>query len=84
MLGLLGTLPEYERELITERVRAGVIAAQNVGTRFGRPPANPADIATKLAIVEQARTTGRTVTNAARLVGWSRATYYRHRGPHPK
>ena len=80
MLGLLGSLAEYERELITERVRAGVTAAQNAGIRFGRPPADPADVAAKLAIVKQARADGRTVIDAARLVGWSRATYYRHCG----
>lgn len=78
MLGLLATLAEYERELITERVRAGVTAAKAAGTKFGRPPLNPDDVAAQLAIVNQARATGRTVTDAARLVGWSRATYYRH------
>jgi DNA invertase Pin-like site-specific DNA recombinase len=78
MLGLLATLAEYERELITERVRAGVGAAQAAGTKFGRPPLDPDDVAAQLAIVDQARAAGRTVTDAARLVGWSRATYYRH------
>ncbi len=38
MLGMLGTLAEYERELITERVNAGIAAAKSNGTRFGRPP----------------------------------------------
>ncbi|GAA3584045.1 recombinase family protein [Klugiella xanthotipulae] len=78
LLGMLATLAEYERELITERVRAGVTAAQAAGTKFGRPPLDPDDVAAKLAIVDQARAAGRTVTDAARLVGWSRATYYRH------
>ncbi|MCT7294280.1 recombinase family protein [Rhodococcus sp. PAE-6] len=31
------TLAEYERELITERVNAGIAAAKRSGTRFGRP-----------------------------------------------
>lgn len=78
MLGLLGSLAEYERELITERVRAGITAAKAAGTRFGRPPLNPADVTAKLELVNQARTAGRTATDAACLVGWSRATYYRH------
>ena len=78
MLGMLATLAEYERELITERVNAGIAAAKQSGTRFGRPPVDPAVIAEKLAIAEDARTKGRTAEAAARLVGWSRATLYRH------
>jgi len=38
----------------------------------------PAVIAEKLAIVSDARAKGRSATDAARLVGWSRATFYRH------
>lgn len=78
MLGMLATLAEYERELITERVNAGIAAAKQTGTRFGRPPVDPDVIAEKLAIAEDARAKGRTAEAAARLVGWSRATLYRH------
>lgn len=78
MLGMLATLAEYERELITERVNAGIAAAKQTGTRFGRPPVDPDVIAEKLVIAEDARAKGRTAEAAARLVGWSRATLYRH------
>ncbi|MGY4542624.1 DNA invertase Pin-like site-specific DNA recombinase [Arthrobacter sp. UYNi723] len=78
MLNMLATLAEYERELIVERVNAGIAAARNSGTRFGRPPSNPEVIAEKLEIVADARKRGRTATDAAALVGWSRATLYRH------
>ncbi|WP_346008590.1 recombinase family protein [Janibacter terrae] len=78
MLNMLATLAEYERELITERVNAGIAAAKASGTQFGRPRVEPAVIAEKLAIVNDARAKGRTATDAARLVGWSRATFYRH------
>lgn len=78
MLNMLATLAEYERELITERVNAGIAAAKASGTRFGRPRIEAAVIAEKLAIVNDARAKGRTVTDAAHLVGWSRATFYRH------
>lgn len=78
MLNMLATLAEYERELITERVNAGVAAAKQNGTRFGRPLSDPAVIADKLAIAQDARAKGRTAEAAARLVGWSRATLYRH------
>lgn len=78
MLGMLATLAEYERELIIERVNAGIAAAKQNGTRFGRPPVDPAVIAEKLAIAQDARAKGRTAEQAAQLVGWSRATLYRH------
>ncbi|MCT1426797.1 recombinase family protein [Corynebacterium sanguinis] len=78
MLGMLATLAEYERELITERVNAGIAAARQNGTRFGRPPVDPAVIAEKLDITRDARAKGRTAEEAAQLVGWSRATLYRH------
>lgn len=79
VLGMLATLAEYERELITERVNAGIAAAKQNGTRFGRPPVDPDVIAEKLAIAQDARAKGRTAEAAAALVGWSRATLYRHR-----
>ncbi|MDR6989233.1 DNA invertase Pin-like site-specific DNA recombinase [Paenarthrobacter nitroguajacolicus] len=78
MLNMLATLAEYERELIAERVNAGIAAAKANGTRFGRPLVDPAVIAGKLVIAKQEREKGRTAEEAARLVGWSRATLYRH------
>ena len=78
MLNMLATLAEYERELIVERVNAGIAAARRSGTRFGRPVSDPAIIAEKLAITAAARTGGKTAAQAAALVGWSRATLYRH------
>ena len=66
MLGMLATLAEYERELITERVNAGIAAAKQSGTRFGRPPVDPAVIAEKLDIARDARAKGRTAEEAAR------------------
>ncbi len=80
MLNLLASLAEYERELIVERVNAGIAAARQSGTRFGRPLSDPTVIADKLAIAKDARAKGRTAEEAARLVGWSRATLYRHLG----
>ncbi len=38
-------LTGLERELITERVNAGIAAARQSGTRFGRPPVDPKVIA---------------------------------------
>ncbi|MBC7596003.1 MAG: recombinase family protein [Kineosporiaceae bacterium] len=88
MLNMLATLAEYERELIVERVNAGIAAARSAGTTFGRPVSDPVVIAQKLEIVASARKAGSTAHAAAKLVGWSRATLYRHattqenNGPH--
>ncbi|MDF2992680.1 MAG: invertase [Microbacterium sp.] len=82
MLNMLATLAEYERDLIVERVNAGIAAARANGTRFGRPLADPAVVADKLAIATDARAKGRTAEDAARLAGWSRATIYRHQQAH--
>lgn len=35
---MLAALAEFERELIVERTRAGIIAARRRGVRIGRPP----------------------------------------------
>ncbi|TFC49983.1 recombinase family protein [Cryobacterium sp. TMT1-62] len=78
MLNMLATFAEYERELIVERVTSGIAAARQSGTRFGRPLSDPAVIADKLVIATAARAKGRTTEDAAHLVGWSRATLYRH------
>jgi DNA invertase Pin-like site-specific DNA recombinase len=78
MLNMLATLAEYERELIVERVNAGIAAARQNGTRFGRPVVDPSVVADKLAIAADARAKGRSAEDAALLVGWSRATLYRH------
>lgn len=77
MLNLLSTLAEYERDLIVERVNAGIAAARGTGTIFGRPPNNPRVTAEKLKIAANARVEGKTAQQAAELVGWSRATLYR-------
>ncbi|PPF91312.1 invertase [Clavibacter michiganensis] len=78
MLNMLASLAEYERELIVERVNAGIAVARENGTRFGRPPLDPTVVAAKLQIVDEGRARGKTAEDAARLVGWSRATLYRH------
>lgn len=58
MLNMLATLAEYERELIVERVNAGIAAARQNGVRFGRPVSDPAVIADKLAIAQDAARRG--------------------------
>ena len=80
MLNMLATLAEYERELIVERVRAGVAVAQDAGPSSGGqgdpavwprssrslPPPEPRERPRK----------------QQHLVGWSRPTLYRHQQEH--
>ncbi|WP_210602867.1 recombinase family protein [Brevibacterium oceani] len=80
MLNLMATFAEYERELIQERVQVGVNAARARGVRFGRPPADPEDTARKVRTVQRLiKYEHLSPQRAAALVGWSRATFYRHR-----
>ena len=52
MLNMLASLAEYERKLIVERASAGIAAAWQSGTRFGRPLSDPVVIADKLSIAK--------------------------------
>lgn len=80
MLNLMATFAEYERELIQERVQSGVDAARRRGVRFGRPTPDPEKVARNLRTVQHLiEAEGLGVVEAARTVGWSKATYYRHR-----
>ena len=56
---------------------SGIAAARKSGTIFGRPMSNPTMIAEKLEVVRDALELGKRAADAARLVGWSRATLYR-------
>ncbi|TWP33545.1 recombinase family protein [Leekyejoonella antrihumi] len=79
MLNLIATFAEYERGLIRERVQGGVDAAKARGVKLGRPAADPDELARKVRTVQHLVTNEeQTVADAARMVGWSRATYYRH------
>lgn len=80
MLSLMATFAEYERELIQERVRAGVDAAKARGVKFGRPAPDAEKVAMNLRTVQHLiDAEGLRVVEASQIVGWSKATYYRHR-----
>lgn len=71
---------EYERELIQERVQVGVDAVKARGVRFGRPAPDPKEVARNLPAVEYLiEAEGLGVVEAVKTVGWSKATFYRHR-----
>ena len=77
MINMLASFAEFERELIQERVQAGVDAAARAnGKQLGRPPV---DIATHpkakalRTLVEQ----GTSISEAARSLGVARSTAHR-------
>lgn len=71
---IMGSAAEYEREMIVERVRAGIAAAKRRGTKLGRKPALTA------ADVESARmmlSANVPVAKIAKALKVSRPTVYR-------
>ena len=75
MIGILGSLAEYERELIKERTALNREASRVNGTKFGRPrKVDDADAAK----ARQLRQKGITATDIAKMLGVSRATVYRY------
>lgn len=77
-LGLFATLAEYERELINERVRAGVMAAKARGVKFGQQPVDETTVEDKIDTARRLLSEGKTAERVAKTVGWSRATLYRY------
>jgi DNA invertase Pin-like site-specific DNA recombinase len=65
LFGMLGVFAEFEREVIAERVRAGMATAKAKGKTIGRPKASPE----KLARIRELRAQGMGVLKVAREVG---------------
>lgn len=79
VLQILSSLAEYERSLIRERVQAGVDAARERGVQFGRHEADQEQVARNLRTVRHlVENESMTVVEAARTIGWSKSTCYRH------
>jgi DNA invertase Pin-like site-specific DNA recombinase len=76
MIGVLGSLAEYERELTKERTALKRAASRASGTRFGRPK-KVAD-ANHIATAKRMKSAGHTSKDIAKYLGVSRATLYRY------
>lgn len=76
MIGVLGSLAEYERELIKERTALKRAASRANGTKFGRP--RKVDDADHIATAKRMRDGGHTAKDIAKYLGVSRATLYRY------
>ena len=74
MIGVLGSLAEYERELTKERTALKRATSRAKTTRFGRPRKveNSQDIAT----AKRMKSDGHSVRDIAKYLGVSRATLY--------
>ncbi|MCK3146370.1 recombinase family protein, partial [Escherichia coli] len=82
LFNLFGTLAEYERTLITERVNAGLAAALRRGRKGGRPPAIDAEKvdqilaaleggASKASVCRAFSVPRSTLTDTLRRIGWA-------------
>ena len=71
MIGVLGSLAEYERELVRERTALKRAVSRANGTRFGRPRkvANAEHVST----AKRMKTDGHTARDIAKYLGVSRA-----------
>jgi DNA invertase Pin-like site-specific DNA recombinase len=76
MIGVLGSLAEYERELIKERTALKRETSRANGTKFGRPR-KVADTE-HIATAKRMRADGHTGKDIAKYLGVSRATLYRY------
>jgi DNA invertase Pin-like site-specific DNA recombinase len=70
----LGAIAEFERDLIRERIHAGLALARKRGKRFGRPPVTDARQRRR---IERLRASGRSIRAIAEQVGVGRGTVER-------
>ena len=76
MIGVLGSLAEYERELIKERTALKRQASRANGTKFGRPKS--VNDSQHIATAIRMKADGHTARDIAKFLGVSRATLYRY------
>ena len=76
MIGVLGSLAEYERELVKERTALKRASSRANGTKFGRPP--KVSDAEHIATAKRMKADGHTGKDIAKYLGVSRATLYRY------
>lgn len=76
MIGVLGSLAEYERELVKERTALKRETSRANGTQFGRP--KKVDDTEHIATARRMKADGHTGRDIAKYLGVSRATLYRY------
>lgn len=78
LLGVLGSIAQWERDLIRERTRAGLAAAKARGVKLGRSRDTLTD--DLFAAVQADIAGGMSAAAACRAHGVSRATFYKRLG----
>ena len=76
MIGVLGSLAEYERELVKERTALKRKISHANGTKFGRP--RKVDDTEHIRTAKRMKDDGHTGKDIAKYLGVSRATLYRY------
>ena len=76
MIGVLGSLAEYERELVRARTALKRASSRANWTRFGRP--HKVRDAQDIATAKRMKVDGHTTSDIAKYLGVSRATLYRY------
>jgi DNA invertase Pin-like site-specific DNA recombinase len=76
MIGVLGSLAEYERELTRERTALKRASSRANGTKFGRP--RKVKDTDHVATAKRMKGDGHTGKDIAKYLGVSRATLYRY------
>lgn len=76
MFVMLGAIAEFERDLINERSREGILRAQQQGKHMGRPARPTKDIERALALCEQRDDNGLSIRDIANMTGVPRSTIY--------
>jgi DNA invertase Pin-like site-specific DNA recombinase len=76
MIGVLGSLAEYERELVKERTALKRAMCLANGTKFGRP--RKVAKAEHVSTAKRMKAHGHTAKDIAKYLGVSRATLYRY------
>jgi len=79
VIGVFGSLAEYERTLILERAEAARQAARDRGKQTGRPRALTSD---QLRIARRMRDSGESVSTICAALSVGRSTLYRALGEH--
>ena len=76
MIGVLGSLAEYEGELVKERTALKRQVSRTNGTKFGRP--GKVDDAEHITTAKRMKADGHTGKDIATYLGESRATLHRY------
>ena len=74
MYQVLGAVSEWEREMIRDRVIAGLARAREQGVKIGRPITYPVDVESAVAVM---RAAGKSLREIAVLTGASKSTVAR-------